>query len=59
MFIPCGHLFRRTEGIAVLPHIGGLRPANDEGVAEIFVANAKYFLADRPFRTVVDRAHGY
>jgi len=45
--------------IVVLPHIGGLHPERDEGVAEVFVANARRFLAREPLETAVDRALGY
>ncbi|MBI4206935.1 MAG: D-2-hydroxyacid dehydrogenase [Betaproteobacteria bacterium] len=57
--LPADHPFWTTEGIVVLPHIGGLHPARDEGVAEVFVANAQRFLAGEPLATVVDRARGY
>ncbi|OGA54858.1 MAG: hypothetical protein A3F74_12670 [Betaproteobacteria bacterium RIFCSPLOWO2_12_FULL_62_58] len=57
--MPAGHPFWTTAGIVVLPHIGGLHPARDEGVAEVFVANARRFLAGEPLETVVDRARGY
>jgi phosphoglycerate dehydrogenase-like enzyme len=57
--LPADHPFWTTEGIVVLPHIGGLHPARDEGVAEVFVANARRFLAGEPLETVVDRELGY
>jgi phosphoglycerate dehydrogenase-like enzyme len=57
--LPADHPFWTTEGIVVLPHIGGLHPARDEGVAEVFVANARRFLAGEPLETEVDRALGY
>ena len=57
--LPAGDPFWTTPGITVLPHIGGLHPARDEGVAEVFVANARRFLAAEPLVTVVDRARGY
>ncbi len=57
--LPADHPFWTTEGITVLPHIGGLHPARDESVAEIFVENAWCFLAGKPLTTVVDRALGY
>lgn len=53
------HPFWTTEGIMVLPHIGGGHPARDAGVAEVFVANARRFLAGEPLETVVDRKLGY
>ena len=57
--LPSDHPFWTTPGITVLPHIGGLHPARDEGVAEVFVSNARRFLAGDPLETVVDRALGY
>ena len=57
--LPAEDPFWTTPGITVLPHIGGLHPARDEGVAEVFVANARRFLAGEPLATVVDRARGY
>jgi len=57
--LPADHPFWTTDGITVLPHIGGLHPARDESVAEIFVENARCFVAGKPLTTVVDRALGY
>lgn len=57
--LPSDHPFWRTEGIMVLPHIGGLHPQRDEAVAEVFVANARRFIAGEPLETVVDRKLGY
>jgi len=57
--LPSDHPFWSTEGIVVLPHIGGLHPQRDAAVAEVFVANAKRFLASEPLETVVDRKLGY
>lgn len=57
--LPVGHPFWTTQGITVLPHIGGLHPARDEAVAQVFVANARSFLAGEPLATTVDRARGY
>jgi phosphoglycerate dehydrogenase-like enzyme len=57
--LPPDHPFWTTEGIVVLPHIGGAHPQRDAAVAEVFVANARRFLAGQPFETVVDRALGY
>ena len=57
--LPADHPFWTTEGIVVLPHIGGLHPARDEGVAEVFIANARRFVAGEPLETVVDRRLGY
>ncbi|MGQ0524080.1 MAG: D-2-hydroxyacid dehydrogenase [Betaproteobacteria bacterium] len=57
--LPADHPFWITEGIVVLPHIGGLHPTRDEAVAEVFVANAARFLAGEPLLTAVDRTRGY
>jgi phosphoglycerate dehydrogenase-like enzyme len=57
--LPADHPFWTTPGITVLPHIGGGHPARDLAVAEIFVANARRYLAGEPLATVVDRARGY
>lgn len=57
--LPADHPFWTTEGIVVLPHIGGLHPARDEGVAAVFAANAARFVAGQPLLTVVDRTLGY
>jgi glyoxylate/hydroxypyruvate reductase A len=57
--LPQTHPFWRTEGILVLPHIGGGHPERGARVAEIFAANAKCFLAGEPLLSAVDRARGY
>jgi glyoxylate/hydroxypyruvate reductase A len=57
--LPPEHPFWTTEGITVLPHIGGLHPRRDAQVAELFVENLARFLDGRPLREVVDRARGY
>jgi phosphoglycerate dehydrogenase-like enzyme len=57
--LPSDHPFWTTEGIVVLPHIGGLHPQRDAAVAEVFVSNATRFLAGEPLETVVDRKLGY
>ena len=57
--LPGTHPFWNTEGIRVLPHIGGGHPERSAAVAEIFVENARHFLADKPLTAVVDRASGY
>lgn len=57
--LPPEHPFWTTEGITVLPHIGGLHPERDRLVAELFVDNLRRFLAGAPLREVVDRARGY
>lgn len=57
--LPADHPFWRTEGIVVLPHIGGLHPRRDQEVAGLFVDNLARWLAGEPLRAVVDRARGY
>jgi len=57
--LPAEHPFWTTEGILVLPHIGGLHPGRDHIVAGLFVDNLERFLAGRPLRETVDRARGY
>ena len=48
-----------TEGIIVLPHIGGPHPQRDRFVARQFVDNLGRFLDGAPLKEVVDRASGY
>lgn len=57
--LPSNHPFWVTEGITVLPHIGGLHPARDEIVAELFADNVRRFLAGESLRALVDRTRGY
>jgi phosphoglycerate dehydrogenase-like enzyme len=57
--LPAEHAFWTTDGIVVLPHVGGLHPTRDDIVAELFVDNLKRFAAGQPLREVVDRARGY
>ena len=57
--LPAIHPFWQTEGIQVLPHIGGGHPERSLAVADIFVENARRFLAGEPLNAVVDRAQGY
>jgi phosphoglycerate dehydrogenase-like enzyme len=57
--LPSTHPFWQTEGILVLPHIGGGHPERAALVAEIFVDNARRFLAGEPLKAAVDRARGY
>jgi len=57
--LPAEHPFWGTEGITVLPHIGGLHPGRDHIVAELFTDNLQRFLAGQPLRETVDRARGY
>ncbi len=48
-----------TDGIVIFPHVGGLHPARDALVAELFVENLRRFAAGEPLRHAVDRARGY
>jgi glyoxylate/hydroxypyruvate reductase A len=48
-----------TEGIVVLPHVGGLHPGRDVIVAELFADNLRRFAAGEPLREVVDPRRGY
>jgi phosphoglycerate dehydrogenase-like enzyme len=57
--LPSTHPFWQTEGILVLPHIGGGHPDRAALVAELFVDNARRFLAGEPLKAAVDRARGY
>jgi glyoxylate/hydroxypyruvate reductase A len=57
--LPSEHPFWTTDGIVVLPHVGGLHPERDRLVAELFVENLGRFATDRPLLHVVDRSLGY
>ena len=57
--LPAEHPFWTTEGIIVLPHIGGPHPQRDSFVARLFVENLRRFLDGEPLKEVVDRAAGY
>ncbi len=57
--LPPEHPFWTTQGILVLPHIGGGHPKRDSIVAELFVKNVRRYLAGEPLLAVVDRAKGY
>jgi phosphoglycerate dehydrogenase-like enzyme len=57
--LPPEHPFWTTDGIVVLPHVGGLHPERDGLVAELFVDNLRRFAAGSPLREVVDPARGY
>jgi len=57
--LPAGHPFWNTEGIIVLPHIGGPHPQRDRFVARLFVDNLGRFLDGKPLKQVVDRQAGY
>ncbi len=57
--LPAAHPFWTSEGIIVLPHIGGGHPKRDQVVARLFVDNLSRFLDDKPLRETVDRKAGY
>ncbi len=57
--LPAEHPFWTTDGIIVLPHIGGPHPRRDEIVARLFVENLRCFLDEQPLKEVVDRDAGY
>jgi len=57
--LPSDHAFWTTEGIIVLPHIGGPHPQRDKFVARLFVDNLGRFLDGKPLKEVVDRKAGY
>ncbi|HYC47893.1 MAG TPA: D-2-hydroxyacid dehydrogenase [Burkholderiales bacterium] len=57
--LPTSHPFWKTEGILVLPHLGGGHPQRMSFVADIFAENARRFLAGEALTAVVDRARGY
>ena len=57
--LPKEHAFWATDGILVLPHIGGPHPQRDIIVAKLFVENVERFLDGQPLKEVVDRAAGY
>jgi phosphoglycerate dehydrogenase-like enzyme len=57
--LPADHAFWGTEGITVLPHIGGLDVHRDEIVAVLFADNMGRFLAGEALVALVDRSRGY
>ena len=57
--LPAEHRFWSTEGILVLPHIGGPHPQRDRFVARLFAENLGRFLDGKPLRELVDRNAGY
>jgi phosphoglycerate dehydrogenase-like enzyme len=57
--LPADHPFWTTEGIIVLPHIGGPHPQRDRFVARLFADNLGRFLDGKPLREVVDCTAGY
>jgi phosphoglycerate dehydrogenase-like enzyme len=57
--LPAEHPFWKTDGILVLPHIGGPHPQRDRFVAKLFVDNLERFLDGAPLKEVVNRSVGY
>jgi len=57
--LPPTHPFWTTEGILVLPHIGGGHPDRRAIVAEMFTDNARRYLEGKPLNALVDRKRGY
>jgi phosphoglycerate dehydrogenase-like enzyme len=57
--LPAEHPFWGTDGIIVLPHIGGPHPQRDKFVARLFAENLGRFLDGKPLKEVVDRNAGY
>jgi phosphoglycerate dehydrogenase-like enzyme len=57
--LPTSHPFWQSEGILVLPHIGGGHPDRTANVAALFAENVRRLLAGEPLKGVVDRAAGY
>ena len=57
--LPSDHPFWTTEGVIVLPHIGGGHPQRDKAVAKLFVDNLRRFLDGQTLKEVVDRTAGY
>jgi phosphoglycerate dehydrogenase-like enzyme len=57
--LPAAHPFWQSEGILVLPHLGGGHPERPATVAQMFAENARRFLAGEPLNAVVDRERGY
>ncbi len=57
--LPAEHPFWTTDGIIVLPHIGGPHPQRDKIVARLFVENLDRFLRGASLKEVVDRVAGY
>jgi phosphoglycerate dehydrogenase-like enzyme len=57
--LPADHPFWGTEGILVLPHIGGPHPQRDKFVARLFAENLGRFLDGKPLKELVDRKAGY
>jgi phosphoglycerate dehydrogenase-like enzyme len=57
--LPAEHPFWKTDGIIVLPHIGGPHPQRDRFVARLLAENLGRFLDGEPLKELVDRKTGY
>jgi phosphoglycerate dehydrogenase-like enzyme len=57
--LPASHPFWQTAGILVNPHLGGGHPQRMAAVGDIFVENARRYLAGEPLTMLVDRVRGY
>lgn len=57
--LPKEHAFWGTEGICVMPHVGGLAKGRDEIVAAIYTDNVRRFLNGEPLNALVERDRGY
>ena len=57
--LPTSDPYWSTDGIIVLPHIGGPHPERNKIVARLFVDNLNRFVNEQPLREVVDRDAGY
>ena len=57
--LPADHPFWTTDGVIVLPHVGGPHPQRDRFVARLFADNLGRFLDGKPLKEVVDREAGY
>src|SRR5918994_4319491 len=52
--LPATHPFWKTEGIMVLPHLGGGHPQRGAAVADMFAENARRYLEGKPMNALVD-----
>jgi phosphoglycerate dehydrogenase-like enzyme len=57
--LPAAHPLWTMPGVLMTPHTAGHGPYLDERRFEIVVDNARRFLAARPLRNVVDKAHWF
>lgn len=49
----------RREDVLITPHIGGVSPARDSRLADLFIDNIARYKESRPLRNVVDLGAGY